>query len=59
MANKVLIAYVVLDGIFVVMGAIMMGFSVIVQNLMFDTPTEGKEAARNLLYQRFPLVGSS
>ncbi|KAL1882064.1 hypothetical protein VTK73DRAFT_2473 [Phialemonium thermophilum] len=56
MANKVLLAYVVIDGLFVVMGAIMLGFSVIVRNIMFDTPTQGDQAARNLLYQRFPLT---
>ena len=59
MENKVLLAYIGLDGLFLVMGAIMMGFSVVVQNTMFDTPTAGSEAARNLLYQRFPLTGSS
>jgi hypothetical protein len=59
MANKVLLAYVVADGLFVVMGAIMLGFSVVVQNFMFEEPIEGEQAARNLLYQRFPLTGSS
>lgn len=58
MGNKVLMAYVVADGLFVVMGAIMLAFSIVVQNLMFENPTEGEQAARNLLYQRFPLTGS-
>ncbi|KAI5921890.1 hypothetical protein F4810DRAFT_702088 [Camillea tinctor] len=54
MVNKVLAAFIAVDGLFVSMGAIMLGFSVIVQQTCFDTPTEGMEAARDLLYQRFP-----
>lgn len=57
MANKILLAYIGADGLFVIMGAIMLGFSVIVQNDAFTTPTEGMQAARNLFYQKFPLTG--
>ncbi len=57
MANKVLIAYVAADALFVVMGAIMLGFSVIVQNEIAQTPKDGTQAARHLLYSRFPLTG--
>ncbi|KAI1473864.1 hypothetical protein K445DRAFT_69175 [Daldinia sp. EC12] len=56
MVNKVLAAFVTMDILFVAMGAIMLGFSVIVQQTCFDTPTEGNEAARDLLYQRFPFT---
>ncbi|KAI1779375.1 hypothetical protein F4818DRAFT_248457 [Hypoxylon cercidicola] len=56
MVNKVLTAFVVMDGMFVSMGAIMLGFSIIVQQTCFDTPTEGNEAARDLLYQKFPFT---
>ncbi|KAI3397348.1 hypothetical protein diail_11006 [Diaporthe ilicicola] len=56
MVNKVLGAYVAADFLFVATGAILVGFSVIVQNIMFETPTEGGEAVRNLLYQQFPLT---
>ncbi|POS72839.1 tetraspanin [Diaporthe helianthi] len=56
MVNKVLGAYVAADFLFVVTGAILVGFSVIVQNFMFETPTEGAQAVRNLLYQEFPLT---
>ncbi|XXH05880.1 hypothetical protein Hte_012321 [Hypoxylon texense] len=56
MVNKVLAAFVVMDGMFVSMGAIMLGFSIIVQQTCFDTPTEGNEAARDLLYQKFPFT---
>ncbi|KAI1399883.1 hypothetical protein F4819DRAFT_394344 [Hypoxylon fuscum] len=56
MVNKVLGAFVAIDGLFVAMGAIMMGFSIIVQQTCFNTPSEGNEAARDLLYQRFPFT---
>lgn len=55
--SKVLLAYVVADGLFLLMGIFMIAFSVIVQNIQFEIPTEGHQAARNLLYQRFPLTG--
>ena len=55
--SKVLLAYVVADGLFLLMGVFMIVFSVIVQNIQFEIPTEGHQAARNLLYQRFPLTG--
>ncbi|KAI1339300.1 hypothetical protein F5Y15DRAFT_416170 [Xylariaceae sp. FL0016] len=54
MVNKILAAFVVADGLFVAMGAIMMGFSIIVQQTCFDPPADGNEAARDLLYQQFP-----
>lgn len=56
MGNKVLGAFVLIDFLFAVMGAIMMGFSVIVLQTCFDPPKDGGEAARDLLYQRFPLT---
>lgn len=58
MVNKVLGAYVAADFLFVATGAILVGFSVIVQNIMFEVPTEGGQAVRNLLYQQFPLTGT-
>jgi hypothetical protein len=59
MRDKVLLSYIVVDGIFVVTGAIMLGFCVVIQNIMFETPTKGDQAARDLMYQQFPLTGSS
>ncbi|KAH6647002.1 tetraspanin [Truncatella angustata] len=56
MVNKVMAAFVAVDGLFALMGAIMMGFSVVVLNTCFNPPTEGNEAARDLLYRRFPLT---
>ncbi|KAI1103673.1 hypothetical protein F4804DRAFT_224502 [Jackrogersella minutella] len=56
MVNKVLAAFIAADGLFVSMGAIMLGFSIIVQQTCFDAPKDGNEAARDLLYQRFPFT---
>lgn len=56
MTNKVLAAYVAIDFIFVIAGAIMVGFCAIVKNIMFDAPTDGYQAVRNLLYRQFPLT---
>ncbi len=58
MVNKVLLAYVAVDAVFVVMGAIMLGFSIIVQNEMKQPIVDGEQVARNLLYSRFPLEGT-
>lgn len=57
MVSKVQLAYVAADGLFLVMGILIMGFSVIVGNIRDEVPTGGTQAARNLLYQRFPLTG--
>jgi hypothetical protein len=54
MINKVLAAFVVANGVFVSMGALELGFCIIVRQTCFDIPTEGENAARNLLYQKFP-----
>lgn len=59
MVNKVLAAFIAVDGLFAITGAIMLAFSVIVLNTCFNPPNEGVEAARDLLYQRFPLTGTS
>ncbi|KAK4453520.1 hypothetical protein QBC34DRAFT_208837 [Podospora aff. communis PSN243] len=56
MASKVTLAYLVSDLLFVLMGIFMLAFSIIVQNIQFEEPTNGRQAARNLLYQRFPLT---
>ncbi|KAI1362481.1 tetraspanin [Xylaria arbuscula] len=56
MVNKVLAAFIGVDLIFAITGAILVGFSVIVKNTCFDPPTSGHEAARDLLYQQFPLT---
>ncbi|KAL2149910.1 hypothetical protein VTH82DRAFT_7586 [Thermothelomyces myriococcoides] len=55
MANKVHIAYLVSDGLFLLMGIFILVFSVIVTNIKDEEPTNGRQAARNLLYRDFPL----
>jgi len=57
MANKVALAYMASDFLFVLMGIFMLSFSVIVENIRMEAPENGRQAARNLLYQRFPLTG--
>ena len=55
MVNKILAAAAVADVLFLTTGALQLGFSLIVKQTMNEDPTEGEQAARNLLYQRFPL----
>ncbi|KAI0405556.1 tetraspanin [Xylaria palmicola] len=55
MVNKVLAAFVGFDVLFAATGALILGFSVIVQKTCFDPPQDGDMAARDLLYRQFPL----
>lgn len=57
MANKIQLAYMVADGLFLLMGVFILAFSVIVGNIKDEVPSNGRQAARNLLYQGFPLKG--
>jgi hypothetical protein len=57
MVNGVQLTYVVADGLFLLMGIFILAFSVIVGNIRNEVPTDGQQAARNLLYQGFPLTG--
>ncbi|KAH6697625.1 tetraspanin [Plectosphaerella plurivora] len=54
MANLILGFYIFVDFLFLVSGAIIMGFSLIVQANKDEQPFEGRQAARNLIYQSFP-----
>lgn len=56
MVNRILLVYVFADILFVAMGALELGFSVIVNNIKDDVADNGMQVARNLLYQRFPLT---
>lgn len=56
--NKILLAMVGADVLFLATGAAQLGFALIVRKTMTETPVEGEQAARNLLYQRFPLEAS-
>jgi hypothetical protein len=57
MVNKVQLVYMIIDGLFLLMGIFILTFSVVVGNIRNEVPTDGRQAARNLLYQRFPLEG--
>ncbi|KAI0019121.1 tetraspanin [Xylariomycetidae sp. FL0641] len=54
--SKVLTAFVATDGLFAAMGAVVLGFSIVVKNTCFDPADTGNETARDLLYQLFPLT---
>ncbi|KAH7158102.1 hypothetical protein B0J13DRAFT_188617 [Dactylonectria estremocensis] len=56
MANKVFLATVAADGLFLAAGILELVFSLVVRSQMNDVPTDGEQATRNLLYQRFPLT---
>lgn len=56
MPNKVFLAALAADVIFLASGALELGFSLVVSGQMFNKPQEGHEAVRNLLYQTFPLT---
>ncbi|KZL63944.1 tetraspanin [Colletotrichum incanum] len=56
MANKILMAFVAADIIFLVTGALLLGFALINQNLIKEAPTEGTEAVMRLLTAQFPLT---
>ncbi|KAK7418694.1 hypothetical protein QQZ08_011130 [Neonectria magnoliae] len=56
MANKVFLATVAADALFLAAGIMELVFSLVVRNQMDNAPSDGEEATRNLLYQRFPLT---
>ena len=57
MVNKIQLVYVATDFLFLVMGVFILAFSIIVNNIKDEIPVNGRQAARNLLYQGFPLTG--
>lgn len=57
MGSKVQLAYVICDALFLVMGIVILAFCVIVGNVRDEVPADGHQAARDLLYQKFPLSG--
>jgi len=56
MANRILLAFVAADIVFLITGALLLGFSLINQNLVGETPTEGVAAVMRLLTAKFPLT---
>ncbi|KAF4964332.1 hypothetical protein FZEAL_10878 [Fusarium zealandicum] len=56
MANKVFLATVAADVLFLASGVLELVFSLVVRSQMNDAPPDGEHATRNLLYQRFPFT---
>ncbi|ODA78714.1 hypothetical protein RJ55_06096 [Drechmeria coniospora] len=55
MPDKVFLAALIADAVFLATGCLELGFSLIVRGQMNDDPQDGREAVRYLLYQMFPL----
>ncbi|KAH7118425.1 hypothetical protein EDB81DRAFT_817410 [Dactylonectria macrodidyma] len=56
MVNKVFLATVVADILFLASGILELVFSLVGRSQMNDAPSDGEHATRNLLYQRFPFT---
>ncbi|KAM4065108.1 tetraspanin [Hirsutella rhossiliensis] len=56
MPNKVFLAALAADVVFLITGCLELGFSLVVRSQLFNNPQDGQEAVRNLLYQSFPLI---
>ncbi|KAH6605619.1 tetraspanin [Trichoderma cornu-damae] len=56
MPDKVFLATLLADALFLASGAMELGFSIAAMNLKDKAPTDGKDATRHLVYQRFPLT---
>ncbi|CAM1502095.1 Fc.00g040790.m01.CDS01 [Cosmosporella sp. VM-42] len=56
MVNKIFLATVIADMLFLGSGILELVFSLVVRSQMNNVPSNGEEATRNLLHQRFPLT---
>lgn len=56
MPDKVFLTTLAADVLFLATGAIQLGFSLVVQSHLGNTPKDGHEAIRNFLYHRFPFT---
>lgn len=56
MVNKILLATALADALFLGSGILELTFSLVVQNDMNNNPSDGRQAVRNLVYQRLPLA---
>ncbi|KAJ4264002.1 hypothetical protein NW762_006041 [Fusarium torreyae] len=56
MVDKIFLATVIADILFLASGVMELIFSLVVRSLMNNMPSDGVDATRNLLYQRFPLT---
>ncbi|EGX95021.1 tetraspanin [Cordyceps militaris CM01] len=55
MPDKVLLATLAINILFLATGALELGFCLVVQGLLGQEPVDGREAVRHLLYREFPL----
>ena len=58
MANKILLAFLVVDCLFLVSGALLIAFPLI-NNAAMKAPPDMESVARNLLLERCPMTGLS
>jgi hypothetical protein len=56
MPDKVFVATLVANLLFLASGAMELGFSIAANNVMNKAPTDGQDATRHLIYQRMPLT---
>ena len=56
MVDKIFLATVIADILFLASGVMELVFSLVVRSLMNNMPSDGVDATRNLLYQRFTLT---
>ena len=56
MVSKVFLTVIAADFLFLVTGAIVLGFSLVTQSQMNNTPTDGKDAMRKLIAKELPLT---
>jgi hypothetical protein len=56
MANKIFLSTILADVLFLASGILVLVFSLVVRSTMDKLPSDGEEATRNLLHQRFPLT---
>lgn len=55
MPDKVLLATLAINVLFLATGALQLGFCLVVRGLLDNDPVDGREAVRHLLYRQFPL----
>lgn len=56
MPDKVFVATLLADALFLASGAMELGFSIAALNLKDKAPADGRDATRHILYQHFPLA---
>ncbi|PNP60092.1 hypothetical protein THARTR1_00116 [Trichoderma harzianum] len=56
MPDKVFVATLVANLLFLASGAMELGFSIAAMNIKDRAPTDGQDATRHLIYQQFPLT---